>query len=71
MIDTTTDSQWRRSQTDPEYAGRVRTFESFWLCSSCCAAMRVQSNGDHGFTVVPKREGPNAPGMEKCAPIAA
>ncbi len=30
----------------------------FWLCSSCCRAMTVQSDGDRGVTIVPMRRAP-------------
>jgi hypothetical protein len=61
----------RKSRADPEYAFNSHTFEYFWLCSSCCRAMRVQVDGVHGVTVVRKRGAPNASVMEESPPMAA
>jgi len=55
-IESEADPQKRGPPTDPEYAGRSYTREYFWLCSSCCCDMTVQSDGDHGITLIPKRQ---------------
>jgi len=38
--------------SDPEYLGRPHRPQYFWLCSSCGGAMTIQSDGDHGVTIV-------------------
>jgi len=48
----------RGSPADPEYTGSPHGPQYFWLCSSCCRAMTVQSDGDHGVTIVPTRRAP-------------
>ncbi len=63
------DPQKRGPPTDPEYTGRSCTLEYSWLCSSCCCAMTVQSDGDHGITLTPKRQTVRA--TESRSPIAA
>ncbi len=55
-IESTAGSPRWKPHADPEYGSSVHTLEYFWLCSSCCCAMSVQSDGDHGITLVPKRE---------------
>ncbi len=50
------DPQKRGPPRDPEYTTRSSTLEYFWLCSSCCCAMTVQSDGDHGITLIRKRQ---------------
>ena len=44
--------------SDHEYAGRPHHLQYFWLCSACSCAMTVQSDGDHGVTIVRKRRAP-------------
>jgi hypothetical protein len=48
------DASMRGPPADPDYVGRSRTPQYFWLCSSCCSAMTLQPDGDHGVTVVRK-----------------
>ena len=55
-IESKTDSLRRGLPADPEYASNPHKYQYFWLCSSCCCAMTVQSDGDHGVTLVPKRK---------------
>jgi len=45
----------RGPPADPDYVGRLQTPQYFWLCSSCCSAMTLQPDGDHGGTVVRKK----------------
>lgn len=54
------DSRGREAPADPEYFGNLHACEYFWLCSSCCRTMRVQSDGNHGIILVPKRKMPLA-----------
>jgi hypothetical protein len=62
----------RKSWADPEYTGKSHTLEYFWLCSSCCCAMRVQSDGIRGITLAPQREIlPTVSAMEDSTPLAA
>jgi hypothetical protein len=39
---------------DPEYMSKSKSPQYFWLCSSCCRAITVQSDGDHGITLLRK-----------------
>jgi hypothetical protein len=58
VIESGIDSQAMRPRPDPdnpEYKGRPHTFQYFWLCSSCCRAMTIQSDGDHGVAILRKR----------------
>jgi hypothetical protein len=55
-IESKGDTQKRGPPIDPEYAVRSYTREYFWLCSSCCCAMTIQSDGNHGITVIPKKQ---------------
>lgn len=49
------DAPMRGPPADPDYVVRSHSPQYFWLCSSCCTAMTVQPDGDHGVTVVPKQ----------------
>jgi hypothetical protein len=49
------DSQATGPLSDPEYTDRPHRLQYFWLCSACCRAMTVQSDGDHGVMIVRKR----------------
>ncbi len=37
---------------DREYRGNHNSPQYYWLCSSCCHALTVQPNGDHGISLV-------------------
>jgi len=50
------DASMRGPPAHPDYVGSLHSPQYFWLCSSCCSAMTVQPNGDHGVTVV-RRQG--------------
>jgi hypothetical protein len=52
------DAPMRGPPADPDQAGRSHSPQYFWLCSSCCSAMTVQPDGDHGVTVVRMQEVP-------------
>ena len=54
-IESKGDPQKRGPPTDPEYAGMFCTREYVWLCSSCCGAMTIQFDRDHGISVIPKK----------------
>ena len=54
-IESRVDSPRRGPPADPEYSGRPHHLQYFWLCSACCCAMTVQSDGNHGVTVVSTR----------------
>jgi len=54
-IESKIDSQATGPFSDPEYTGRPRRLRYVWLCSSCCGAMTIQADGDHGVTVVRTR----------------
>jgi len=49
------DPSMRGPPADPDYVGRLQTPRYVWLCSSCCSAMTLQPDGDHGVTVVRKK----------------
>ena len=68
-IESKGDPQKRGPPNDPEYAGRSYTREYFWLCSSCCCAMTIQSDGNHGIKLIPKRQ--KVSSAEDLTPIAA
>ncbi len=68
-VESRVDPQKRGPPTDPEYVGKPHTLEYFWLCSSCCCAMTVQSDGDRGITLIPKRRAVSE--TEDRAPMAA
>jgi len=57
-IEQRIDSPRRGSPADPEYTGSPHGPQYFWLCSSCCRAMTVQSAGDHGVTIMNKQGRP-------------
>jgi len=57
-IESRIDSQAMRPRPHPEYTGRPHSFQYFWLCSSCCRAMTIQSDWDHGVAILRKREVP-------------
>jgi hypothetical protein len=54
------DSLKRGPPADPEYAEKSKSPQNFWLCSSCCRAMTVQSDGDHGISLVRKEKVPRS-----------
>ena len=54
-IELKADSLKRGPPPDPEYTGKSHSPQYFWLCSSCCSAMTVESDGDHGISVVRTR----------------
>ena len=54
------DAPKRGPPADPEDTGRSDSPHCFWLCSSCCSAMTVQPDGDHGVTVVRKQGVPQS-----------
>jgi hypothetical protein len=68
-IESRGDPQKRGPPTDPEYAVRSYTREYFWLCSSCSCAMTIRSDGDHGITVIPKKQ--TVPVTEERTPTVA
>ena len=57
-IESRIHSPRRGLPVDPEYTGSPHGPQYFWLCSSCCRAMTVQSDGDRGVTIVPMRRAP-------------
>jgi hypothetical protein len=64
-IESRIDSRRIGPPSDGEYTGRPHHLQYFWLCSACCCAMTVQSDGDHGGTIVRKRGvSPNVPMLE-------
>jgi len=66
------DTPMRGPPADPEYTSRSSSPQYFWLCSSCCSAMTVQPDGDHGVTVVRKQGVPqNVFVMEERTGMAA
>ena len=66
------DAPMRGPPADPDYVGRSNSPQYFWLCSSCCSAMTVQPDGDHGVTVVRKQGVPRKVSvMENRTPMAA
>ena len=54
LFESKRDAPKRGPPADPEDTGRSHSPQYFWLCSSCCSAMTVQPDGDHGVTVVRK-----------------
>ena len=56
VFEPKSDAPMRGPPADPDYLGKSHAPEYFWLCSSCCPAMTLQPDGDHGVTVV-RREG--------------
>jgi hypothetical protein len=59
-IEYEANSLTRGPPNDPEYAGKCKSPQNFWLCSSCCRAMTVQSDGDHGISLVRKEKVPRS-----------
>jgi hypothetical protein len=51
-IESKAESIKRGPPVDPEYIGKSSSPRYFWLCSSCCSAMTVQPDGDHGISLV-------------------
>jgi hypothetical protein len=51
-IESKADALTRGPPADPEYMGKSSLPQYSWLCSSCCRAMTVQPDGDHGINVV-------------------
>ena len=70
-IESKADSLKRGPPADPEYTGKSHSPQYFWLCSSCCSAMTVESDGDHGISVVRKRGMPSISMMEDSTLMAA
>jgi hypothetical protein len=58
VFETKPEAPLPESPIDPDYAGRSQTPQYFWLCSSCCCAMTLQPDEDHGATVVRKQPAP-------------
>ena len=48
-----------------DYLGGSHAPQYFWLCSSCCSAMTIQSDGDHGINLVRQQK------MPRCLLITA
>lgn len=72
VFESKPDSPKRGPPADPEHTGRSRSPQYFWLCSSCCSALTVQSDGDQGVTVVRKQGVPqNVFVMEERTRMAA
>lgn len=72
LFDPKPDAPMRGPPADPDYVGRSYTPQCFWLCSSCCSAMTVQPDGDHGITLVRKEKAPqDVPGKEDSTLMAA
>ena len=57
-IESRVDSPRRGPPADPEYTSSPPSLQYFWLCSSCCRAMTVQSDGDRGVTIMNKQGRP-------------
>jgi len=53
------DAPMRGPPAESEDWCRSQSPQCFWLCSLCCSAMTVQPDGDHGATVVRKKEVPH------------
>ena len=58
VIEPKPDLSMRAPPADSDYLGRSHAPQYFWLCSSCCRAMTVQPDGDHGMNLVRKEEMP-------------
>jgi hypothetical protein len=56
--------------SDSEFTGRSQRVDHFWLCSSCCHVVSLQSDGTGGITLVP-REPQNASTNDDRLPEAA
>jgi hypothetical protein len=59
-IESKADSLKRGPPADPEYMGKSNTPQYFWLCSSCCRAMTLQPDGDHGINLVREEKMPRS-----------
>lgn len=59
-IESRADSLERGPPAGLEYAGNSKNPQYYWLCSSCCRAMKVQSDGDHRVSLVHKEEVPRS-----------
>jgi hypothetical protein len=71
-IESKADSLKRGPPADPEYIGKSSSPQYFWLCSSCCRAMTVQPDGDHGISLVRNEKAPrSASGKEDRTLMAA
>ncbi len=57
-IESKAESIRRGPPVDPEYIGKSSSPRYFWLCSSCCCAMTVQPDGDHGISLVVMKKVP-------------
>ena len=55
LFETKPDPSMRGPPADADYVGQSRSPQYFWLCSSCCSAMTLQPDGDHGVTVIRKQ----------------
>ncbi len=49
------DAPMRGPPADLDDVDRSHTPQYFWLCSSCCSAMTLQPDRDHGVIVVRKQ----------------
>lgn len=58
LFEPTPDAQMRGPPADLDDVGRSHAPQYFWLCSSCCSAMTLQPDGDHGVIVVRKQAVP-------------
>ena len=58
VFEPKSDAPMRGPAADPDSVGRSHSQQYFWLCSSCCSAMTVQPDGDHGVTVVRRQSVP-------------
>jgi hypothetical protein len=54
-IESRIDSETRGSASNLEFTGRPHRLQYFWLCSSCCHVMTVQSGGEDGVRIVRTR----------------
>jgi len=54
-IESGIDSQAMGPRFGPECTGRPHSLQYFWLCSSCCRVMTIQSDGDRGVAILRKR----------------
>ena len=71
-IESRIDLPRRGPPSDPEYAGSPPLSPIFLVAFSCCRAMTVQSDGDHGVAIMRKRGMPgNVSMMEDGAQMIA
>ncbi len=55
-----------------EYTGNSNSPQYYWLCASCCRAMTVQSDGEHGISLVRLEKTPRSVSVEEdSVPMAA